>query len=176
MSSIANGRNTITAPRSRLVGMVRGKSVGLDSAEKETGPVATQSPAPTSARKQAKRKLEETIAVPTKSNETPAPALPKVRKKPGPKPGTKRKPTVSVAGLSSSAVAGITETVGDAAASTPAKRRRTAAKPRSKKSTDANPPLTPSSETKAGLTSTAPSTTDPGMTFPRSVSSASRSF
>ena len=174
MSSIANGRNTITAPRSRLVGMVRGKSVGLDPAEKETGPVATQSPAPTSARKQAKRKLEETIAVPSKSNETPVPALPKVRKKPGPKPGTKRKPTASVAGLSNSAPAGTVEPVGDTATSTPAKRRKTAAKPRSKKSTDANPPLTPS-ETKAGLTSIAPSTIDPAMTFPRSVCSTPRS-
>ena len=172
MSSIANSRNTITAPRSRLVGMVRGKSVGLDPAEKETGPVATQSPAPTSARKQAKRKLEETIAAPSKSNETPAPALPKVRKKPGPKPGTKRKPTVSLTGVSNPAPVGIVQPVGDAAPSTPAKRRKTAAKPRSKKSTDANPPPNPLPETKADLTLTTPSTVDPGMSLSRRVSFA----
>lgn len=141
ISSIANSRNTITAPRTRLVGMVRGKALVSEPVDKEPVIPAAPLSIPANSRKQSKRKLDDVekitapTALPGKEDGPTAAAPAKVRKKPGPKPGTKRKATVT-GGVAAAAVPLQAGDAAAASAATPAKKRKTAAKPRTKKGAD----------------------------------------
>jgi hypothetical protein len=139
ISSIANGRNTITAPRSRMVGMVRGNKA-LIAETTGRDPAGTSVPTPLSAnpRKQPKRKLDEvdkTVASTGSAGKEDVPTAPppKVRKKPGPKPGQKRnKPAASAA----TAPATVPSQVGESSTATPAVKKRRTVKPKAKKGAD----------------------------------------
>ena len=134
ISSIANSRNTITAPRTRLVGMVRGKALVTEPTDKDAAGPSPAAPTVPNSRKQTKRKLDDAdkVCITPASKDDASTGVPaKVRKKPGPKPGTKRKATT--AAITANAAASPQGV--ELSAGTPAKKRKTA-KPRSKKAAE----------------------------------------
>lgn len=101
------------APRKGLVGMVRGRKVVADNGQGkgEGANSGTSTPAATGSRKSAKKKQQQPQQQQSQQQEeatkaskpviikADANAPPKVRKKPGPKPGTKRKASTAAGEL-----------------------------------------------------------------------------